>query len=146
MLNISWGTKIAALYIGFVLLIITMVFMSMNQKIDLVSNDYYQKELEFQTKINEMNNANSLSERITYTFEDGITIHFPSVFKDKIVQGEIYFFRPSDASSDYKIKIELNDLKQVIDSENLSKGMYKMRISWSSGETDYFTEETIIIP
>lgn len=147
MLNLSWGAKIAALYIGFVLLIITMVFMSMNQKIDLVSDDYYEKELAFQTKINEMNNANNLSEKITYTFaSEGININFPSAFKDKQVYGEIYLFRPSDASKDYKTKIRLTNLKQVIASENISKGMYKMQISWSAENISYFIEEVIVVP
>jgi hypothetical protein len=43
MIKISWGYKIAALYIGFVLLVLFMVFMAMQQKIELVSPDYYAK-------------------------------------------------------------------------------------------------------
>ena len=54
MLKISWGTKIATLYIGFVGLIILMVSMSMRQRVDLVSEDYYNRELAYQDKINEI--------------------------------------------------------------------------------------------
>jgi hypothetical protein len=147
MLKISWGTKIASLYIGFVLLIGTMVFMCMNQKIDLVSPDYYEKELAFQSKITEMNNANSLSEKIDHVIEaDGVHLQFPSEFSNKAITGEVYFFRPSDASKDLKINIQLKDLKMIIPSEKTSKGMYKMQISWSVANTPYFVEETIVIP
>jgi hypothetical protein len=147
MLNISWGTKIAVLYIGFVLLIGTMVFMCMRQKIDLVSDDYYEKELAFQSKINEMNNANSLSEKITHVInEDGIYLQFPAQFKDQIVNGNVYLFRPSDASKDFRTSIQLENLKLKIPPQKLTKGMYKMQISWSANDISYFTEEVIVIP
>jgi hypothetical protein len=147
MLSISWGTKIAALYIGFVLLIGTMVFMCMNQKIDLVSSDYYEKELAFQGRIAEMNNANALTENITHNMDsEGITLQFPALFKGKTIKGELYLFRPSDASKDIRIALDLKDLKMLIPAEKLSKGMYKMQTSWSVDKTPYFTEETIVIP
>jgi hypothetical protein len=147
MLNISWGTKIAALYIGFVLLIGTMVFMCMNQKIDLVSSDYYEKELAFQGRITEMNNANNLSQGIIHWINtDGINLQFPSEFKDKVIKGEVYLFRPSDASKDIKTVVDLRDLKMTIPFQKLTKGMYKMQINWSVKDTSYFSEEIIVIP
>jgi hypothetical protein len=147
MLNISWGTKIAVLYIGFVLLIGTMVFMCMRQKIDLVSDDYYEKELAFQSKINEMNNANALPEKISHVInDDGINLQFPAQFKDQPVKGNVYLFRPSDASKDFRTPILLENLELKIPSQRLTKGMYKMQISWSANNISYFTEEVIVIP
>ncbi|MES2396582.1 MAG: FixH family protein [Bacteroidota bacterium] len=148
MVKIGWGTKITILYVGFALLIGTMVAMCINQKIDLVSPDYYQKELVFQTKINEAKNADALSEKISHTItEKNLELLFPNVFTDKKVSGEILFFRPSDASKDYKTNIELNgSVHQSIALTNLSKGMYKMQIGWEAEGTSYFIEETIVIP
>ena len=148
MINISWGTKIAVLYSSFVLMIGVMVYVCVNQQVDLVSDDYYERELAFQDKINEMNNANSLPEKITHTiFASEIQLQFPSLFKGQKVQGEIYFFRPSDKSKDVKMNVNLNDnMQQVIDLISLSKGMYKMQINWSTNEKKYFSEEVIVIP
>lgn len=148
MTNISWGTKIAVLYIGFVVLILSMVILSMQQKIDLVSEDYYANELVFQNKINEMNNANALTEKITHTiYNNRFTITFPSVFKNEKLTGNIEFYRPSDKSKDLKLPVQLNgDLEQSVDLTRLSKGMYKMNVEWLAGKTGYFTEETIVIP
>ncbi|MGZ4076494.1 MAG: FixH family protein, partial [Bacteroidia bacterium] len=102
-MKIGWGTKIAILYISFALLMGTMVAMCMHQKDDLVSEDYYEKELVFQNKIDETNNANALNEKIKHFITDeNMELKFPSVFKDKKVSGEILFFRPSDASKDFK--------------------------------------------
>lgn len=148
MIKIGWGTKITILYVSFALLIGTMVAMCVNQKIDLVSSDYYQKELIFQTKIDEAKNAEALTEKISHTItEENLELFFPTVFKGKKVSGEILFFRPSDASKDYKTNIELNgSVQQSIALNNLSKGMYKMQIGWEAESTSYFIEETIVIP
>ncbi len=148
MIKISWGTKITILYISFALLIGVMVTMCINQKIDLVSPDYYQKELVFQTKIDESKNADALAEKISYEItEKNLELFFPKVFSGKKVSGEIVFFRPSDASKDYKTSIELNEsVQQSIALNNLSKGMYKMQIAWVADATSYFIEETIVIP
>ena len=148
MSKIGWGTRIAILYISFVLFAITMVVISLSQKIDLVSEDYYPKELVFQSQINSTNNANALSEQISHSITNrGIELQFPSLFKGEKVTGEIVFFRPSDASKDYKTPVQLNDqAQQLISLNNLSKGMYKMKIEWKAGDTSYFNEETIVIP
>ncbi|CAN5313062.1 hypothetical protein BH10BAC1_BH10BAC1_18650 [soil metagenome] len=148
MINLSWGKRIAILYIGFVVLIGVMITFSMKQKIELVSADYYDKELVFQGKIDEMNNANALSEKVEHSFfNDSFLIQFPSEFKDKKVKGEIVFFRPSDASKDFKKEIELDEkLLEKIDLSKFTKGMYKMQISWNANSIKYFTEETIVIP
>jgi hypothetical protein len=148
MSTISWGTKIASLYIGFVALIIVMVSFSMSQKIELVSPDYYAKELKYQDKINEMNNANALSEQVNHTITtSGVEIKFPSAFINKAVKGEINFFCPSDADKDFKTALALNSNgTQLIASNVLQSGMYKMQLSWTADNKNYFTEETIVIP
>ena len=43
----SWGYKIMFLYLGFVAMILTLVVMSMQQDIHLVSENYYEKEQNF---------------------------------------------------------------------------------------------------
>ncbi len=148
MLKINWGTKIAVLYIGFVGLIVVMVVMSMRQKIDLVSEDYYNKELMFQDKINEMKNNNSLSGTITHTITNtDIELQFQPEFKTRKVTGEILFFCPADASRDFKTVVSLDEnAQQKISLSTLSKGMYKMQISWKDESKAYFAEETIVIP
>ena len=146
-MNISWGTKIAILYISFVLLIGVLVFKSMNQKVDLVSADYYDQELKFQDKINAQSNANALSQSIQHQVNrNSILLSFPEEMTKNNFSGEILFFRPSDSAKDFKVKLKADATnKQTITSSLFEHGMYKMQISWHSGEKDYFKEETIFI-
>jgi hypothetical protein len=146
MIKIGWGSRIAILYGGFVLLIGIMVTMCINQHIDLVSEDYYEKELRFQDKINEMDNANELNENITHSFSGNeLKLQFPLSFKH--ISGTVFFFRPSDAAKDLNCALSpgANNV-QSVDLNKLSKGMYKMQISWTSDSTNYFSEETIVVP
>ena len=148
MLNLSWGKRIAMLYIGFVVLIAFMITMSMRQNIELVSADYYDRELVFQNKIDEMNNANALSEKVEYHITDNdFVIQFPSQFKDVKLNGEVLFFRPSDESKDFTTTLFLNQNgEHFVARKNLFKGMYKMQLSWKVNEIPYFVEETVVIP
>ncbi len=147
MRKIGWGTKIAILYIGFVVLVISMVVVSMNQKIDLVSEDYYPKELVFQNQINSTNNANALLDTIANKITvNGVDLQFPQEFKGKNVNGKIEFFRPSDATKDFTTDIKLDSTAhQFISSKGLISGKYKMQISWEADKKTYYSVNTIFI-
>lgn len=148
MKNISWGTKIAVLYIGFVLLIVTMVAMAMNQKIELVNEDYYANELVYQNKIDEMNNANALTEKIEHQIiDDVLQLRFPAFFEGQSVSGNIFFYRPSDKDKDVAIPVQLNEqLQQTVAMSKFQKGMYKMQVSWTADDKNYYSEEVIVMP
>ena len=146
-MKIGWGTKIAILYIGFVMLVMAMVIISMNQKVELVSEDHYQQELVFQNQINSTDNANALPEKISHSFSSsGIELQFPSVFKGEAVSGKINFFLPSDASRDLSLAIKLDDNGcQAISYGGLINGMYRMQISWKVRNKNYYSEDIVHI-
>jgi nitrogen fixation protein FixH len=144
----NWGTGIASLYIGFIALIGVMVTMSFNQKIDLVNEKYYEKELAFQQQINAMENAKNIAEQITHEMNAGsLNLQFPAEVGNKDSEGTIVFFRPSDATKDYECPLQLNSSNvQSISLKNLSPGMYKMQISWTRNQTPFYVEQVIVIP
>ena len=50
----NWGYKILLVFAVFVAGILFLVYKSSNQKMDLVTTDYYEKELKYQQKIDAM--------------------------------------------------------------------------------------------
>ncbi|MBK6834853.1 MAG: FixH family protein [Bacteroidetes bacterium] len=60
----SWGVRITALYLACVALIVTLVFVSANQDIELESKDYYAQELKYQ-KNDALNNSNDLNSTVS---------------------------------------------------------------------------------
>lgn len=138
----NWGFKIAIVYIGFVALIVSMVIISSRNKSELVAKDYYAQELNYQQRIDAIHNEQQLSSSISFTvLDDRIKLHFSPEEITKDFNGEVVFFRPSDASKDRKLKLSFDaGGNQLISKSLLSKGVYKMCISWSKGPTSYYKE------
>lgn len=143
----SWGVKISILYIGFVILILTMVAMTMGEKEDLVSKDYYAQEIKYQEKIDRINRTAELKEALTWQVKNGsINLSFPRQFKGEKIKGKVYFFRPSDEKMDRFIPIEEDTLSiRNISTKELEKGSYKMEINWRIEKEEYYNEGTIHI-
>ncbi|MEQ6121628.1 FixH family protein [Reichenbachiella sp. MALMAid0571] len=137
----NWGNKVVLSFIAFVIIIVTMVVVSMKQDIFLVSEDYYDKEVKYQSQIDKMKLASS--ERATVTIsKDSDKVQFD--FSDVPEKGEILFFRPSDATKDFKVEV-MKEKRQSLSKDNLGKGYWKMKISWSANGNDYYTEKSIVI-
>ncbi len=81
-MKLTWGTGIWAFYGLFVLMILAMVGMSIVQKIDLVTDNYYEEEVQFQGKIDKINRAKQLATPLSWEVtEAGIRIHYPTELK-----------------------------------------------------------------
>lgn len=143
----SWGFRITILYLSFVALIVTLVVLCYGQKVELVSKDYYKQELQYQDRIDAINNANSATQTISHSVEGNIiTLNASPEFMQSGFKGTINFFRPSDSSKDFNTELKFDaDGKQVIAGDQLEKGLYKMQLSWQSGGKNYFKEQVITI-
>ena len=141
----SWGIRITILYLGFVSLIITMVSLTMREKVDLVAKDYYAQELKYQDRIDEINRTKKLPEQLTWEIKPGaIFYQFPKHLKNANIKARIHFFRPSDANLDKKTNIEVDTSGvYLLSTEKIPAGVYKMQISWEAENTNYYNEGII---
>ncbi len=140
----NWGTRIIIMYVGFVALIITLVVVSMRQQVDLVTPDYYAKELKYQTNIDKTKNYNELKSSLKCTIQsENIVIDFPDEHKTEMITGEVLIYKPSDAKSDKLITIESNNGQMLIPTSVFKKGMYKVKVDWQVDGIDYFSEQVI---
>jgi len=145
-MKMSWGKKILFLYLSFVVLIIGMVSYTMTKNVDLVSPNYYDKEIKYQEQIDKINNTKSLKEGLKIIYSEGqINLVFPTLTKNGQVSGEINFYRPADSKKDFKVSINTENYKQVIRIDKMEKGLWKIQVNWKMNGIEYYTEETIII-
>ena len=56
-MKLNWGNWIAVAYSVFVLFIIAMVYLAFGEKWDLVAENYYEQEIQYQDKINSIENV-----------------------------------------------------------------------------------------
>jgi len=141
----SWGVRITVLYMSFVTLILSLVFITTKNKDELEAKDYYRQELDYQNKIDAIKNANELVTPIGYEVNGKvISLQIPAELRTKDFTGEVYLFRPSDSSRDINLAFKLNEngTADVTDNKLIS-GVYKMKITLTSNSKKYIREEVI---
>lgn len=143
----SWGIKITLLYLGFVALILTLVFTCYGHKSELEYKDYYARELAFQQQINANENAVRLKTPIEYEVRGAhIFIGIPNEVLGPDFKGTITLLKPSNSSDDKILNLQPDEKgKQIIDGSSFTKGPYKMQISFSSAGKNYYKESTITL-
>jgi hypothetical protein len=141
----NWGHKIALVFIAFVGLMVFMVYQSFQVNVDLVAEDYYKQEIEYQQKIEKIQNTRELVQQLSFVQENQqLIVQFPA--GKQLLNGEISLFRPSDARFDVNTKITLDENhRQSISTTDLAKGYYKVKVDWKDGDTAYFQEESVFI-
>jgi len=146
-MKFNWGTGIVIVISLFVIGMSTLVYISVKQKINLVYQDYYPRELAHQTKIDKVNNSHLLTESVKISHENGlIEVAFPSLFNFSDVKGEIQLYRPSDFEKDVYLAINLTpEGLQQIPTAQLEQGKYIVKVDWMYQETPYFFEQDVHI-
>jgi hypothetical protein len=141
----NWGYKILIVYAVFVSGIMFLVFKSSSQKMDLVTTDYYAKELKYQQKIDETKRANALSAPITCEIKnDELIIIFPKDFSGKNITGEAVLYCPSDEGKDAGQKFNVQDEPLVVPVSSLKKNAYELHLSWQADGWNYYFEKKIV--
>jgi hypothetical protein len=142
----NWGTRIAVLYLGFVALIAVLVTMSMRQKTDLVSKDYYAQELAYQQKLDKMNRTRTLDEPVKWVVQnDRIQLQFPSGIQLP-VKGTVTLFCASDAGKDLVIPFEARESTFALSLQKVVNGRYTLQLDWQAGEQTYYQEGAVQLP
>lgn len=141
----NWGIRIVLLYLGFVALILTLVFTSVNNPSELEYKDYYARELKFQDLIDATNNANQLSAPISYTVNGkSISISIPEELRSEQTTGLITMLRPSDTKLDKEFKLQASaEGLQTISDPQFAKGVYRLGISIEKNKRRYYKEAVV---
>ncbi|HEX6848760.1 MAG TPA: FixH family protein [Chitinophagaceae bacterium] len=143
-MKLSWGYKIAFVYIGFVVFIGILVFKASNQKFDLVTKDYYEQELEYQQVIDHAANTSRLSTKVRIEKKEGeLRINFPDEMKNRKKLVDFYLYHAADAKKDFRKSFQLdeNELTQALPAG--MNGMYELKLSWEAEGVKYYFEQKL---
>jgi hypothetical protein len=142
----NWGYKILFVYIAFVLGILLMVYKSSTQKVDLVTADYYARELKYQDKIDETTRANALSLPVKCEIINGdLTITFPKDFAGKKLSGQVVLYCPSNENKDLITPFSIEDSILTIHLPAANKGLHEIQISWMAESLKYYFQQKLFI-
>lgn len=147
-MKFNWGHGIFVFFTIFVIIMLSVLYLSRQQNIDLVTEDYYGAELLYQDKIDQLNNSKSKGFDVKHRLQDNeLILEFSkSIEEGKMQNGEVYFYRPSDAAFDYTQALTLDSQNEIRIAENsLNPGYYIMKISFSIDDKKYYIEKGIMI-
>jgi hypothetical protein len=110
-----------------------------------VANDYYKQELDYQKQIDRDKNAQSLLVKPEISIDrNSLKISFKDF--NKIQQGAVKLFRPSNAASDILFQLKPSeDTVQSFDIQFKERGMYKAQMSWLMEGKEYYIEQTVYL-
>jgi hypothetical protein len=142
----NWGTKIVVAYAIFIVLIMAAVIKAFNTKVDLVTDDYYAQELDYQNKLDKIDNAATLSTPVQVTQQGiNVVIAFPKDLKGA-PKGTVLFYRASNSAYDVSLPLSTNsDYTMSLPSARLQQGHYSVLIDWADGTAKYFNKLSIYI-
>ena len=148
-MKFSWPIGIVLFYGIFVVLLVSFVIFTTFNKVDLVSDDYYAQELNYQQHIDRVERTKSLDQGLFINYdmkEKKIEVQFPTSIPAENITGKIVFFRPSDAILDHNTSIQVGPGgRQTLDISNLNKGMWRIKIFWQVLQQEYFNEKSILV-
>lgn len=144
-MKLNWGTWITIFYSSFVLFIGWMVYSAFGENYDLVTEDYYAQEIQYQAKIDSKHRVKQLGEGIQSTIQnDDLVILFPQ--KENHLEGTIHCFRPSDATKDLIHTFSTENGKVALPLSQLTRGKYLLKVDWVEDNNHYYQEQTLLIP
>jgi hypothetical protein len=138
-MKFNWGKGIIIACAVFIAGILAMVAISMTKNIDLVTPNYYEKEIKYQEEISKINNTNNLKDSVKIDIGESLMlVRFPAVSEKSIIKGEIIFYRPSDSKKDFKVPIEADkNFETAIDISSIEKGLWKVKMNWNMDGVDF---------
>jgi hypothetical protein len=147
-MKFNWGTGIIIAFVCFISFIMYFIIsMNLDKKYDhdLVNEDYYQQELEFQNDINKQENAKTLSNAVTLNIiSEGIELEFPKELSTQKISGKIVFYRPSNKDFDFELPLKvLENHKIIVPKDRLLEGRWNVKIDWQYEDQNYMLKKAI---
>ncbi len=147
MKKLNWGHWIAIGLGVFLVLNVIVVIFTFSQDVELVTDNYYEKELKYEDELSRMNRALSLPDSLKLSLTGyELNVQYPaSLLKNKI-KGSVHLYRPDHSKSDYNVDIKLDESgQQVINMAGKTPGKWKVLISLNDGEHDYLFKDVIFL-
>ena len=144
-----WPVGIIVAFAIFIAGTAGLIVMAWSQKSDLVSRDYYEQELKFQSQIERLDRARDLGAQASVTYDvaqQRIILSLPVEHALRKAKGRIHLYRPSAARLDRQLKLELNSAGvQDLDASELRPGLWRVRVFWTMGNQEFYLDRSVVI-
>lgn len=134
-MKFNWGTGIVLAFVAFIAFILYFVVLSFRDPAsnhDLVTEDYYKKELKYQEDLDASGNLENIGGGVkTVITEKGLRIEFPEDMQPEKIKGTVSLYRPSNKQLDFETPIQLSNNQLLIPESRLLDGRWDIRVYWT---------------
>lgn len=133
------------LFIGFIMYFVIKISTDKKYDYDLVTEEYYKKEMVYQKEIDDEENSNTLNGSISgEKTEAGWMLTFPENLDYSKITGTVLLYRPSNKKLDFQIPLKLSAKNLLIPDERLVAGRWNTIVQWSYEGEDYLYKNEIV--
>ncbi|MCW5520094.1 FixH family protein [Aureitalea sp. L0-47] len=147
-MKFNWGTGIVigmVLFIGFIMYMVITMMTDDAYNHDLVTEGYYEKDLQYQKEINAEENSQKKFANITgEKVAEGWLLHFPEDLDPNKIKGKVFLYRPSNKRLDFDIPIVISNAQLLIPDERLLDGRWNITLDWEYEGEHYMYKESIV--
>lgn len=142
----NWFHKLMLVLLAFIGMMTYFVVRSVQTPLDLVTEKYYEEEIQYQTRIEKISNDKKMVDKVVIGVKDQqLQITFPASIQKSEVGGNVKLYYAADQKKDQSFKIDIQEGNtQQIDVSKLS-GAYSIQVDWTYKDKSYYTEQKLFL-
>lgn len=143
----NWGYKILIGFSTFVIGMLCMVGVAMKQSNEMIDDNYYDKELKYQDKIDASKNLSAVAEKLSITDSGNVVVlQLPLATISSNTTGTIECIRSAEQKKDVMLQLHVDATgKQVLPKTLFVNGVYQLRLDWVTNGTAYFHQQVLTV-
>ncbi len=147
-MKFHFGHGVAVVLSLFALMLAYFMVRAIANTQEMVTENYYEKELLFQQDIDKLERAVAHGEVVLMEVKDQeLRITFPELLRGKEITGTLQMMRPSDARADQLVAIKADSKGSfAIPISDWMRGLYRARLDWRVDGEDHLSEQQVIVP
>jgi nitrogen fixation protein FixH len=145
--NNSWMYGIIGVFVGFATLMVIFAVMASHLNTNLVVNDYYSAELDYQKQVEKLKNYNALADKPVFRYDSLnriLILKMSNSGRYAGLSGKLNFYRPENMSRDYSVALKPDEKgRQIFDLKTTARGRWTLKLDWQEDGVGYYTEQKI---
>lgn len=138
----NFGKWIVVSFVLFATFMAVLVTVCVRQDVSLVSKSYYDEEIKYQDQIERERNTQSLEKKPTIELR-GNDLILAWNQDIPVTRATVSLFCPSNAKMDRTFQLAEGNNSEILELDDLNKGMYRVKLRWTMNNKEFYQEEII---
>lgn len=146
MKKFHWGHAIILFFICYISALAFIMYKTTTVNHSLVYEDYYAKDLSYQSQYDKMENVKINNKDITVNWNEvnsSLVIEFSG---EEAKNGTISVYNPANVKKDQSFPFQLKEgEKLTIENIKIEEGRWKINADWTEGDIPYYLQKELYI-